>query len=197
MRRAMAGFVAFVGLALGSGCTFTHDVVQDYPQYLINNQGESHLPRTSAASTYALTPATRSHHYEFRSALAGYANLWVVAFGQLLEVTLQSRDVQLAFGGLTPPGAEDPQAGTLVFDLQSYAFEDMGAHVTLQVSHRRAGAELFSKLYTADGSSQGSKMFWGGAFAMKNAVQQSTKQALDDILRQLIADLNAREGPPR
>ena len=34
-------------------------------------------------------------------------------------------------------------------------------------------------------------MFWGGAFAMKNAVQQSTKLAIDNILRQLIADLNA------
>ena len=33
-------------------------------------------------------------------------------------------------------------------------------------------------------------MFWGGAFAQKNAVQQSTKLAIDEILRQLIADLN-------
>lgn len=33
-------------------------------------------------------------------------------------------------------------------------------------------------------------MFWGGVFAQKNAVQQSTKLALDEILRQLIADLN-------
>ena len=30
---------------------------------------------------------------------------------------------------------------------------------------------------------------------MKNAVQQSTKQAIDDILRQLIADLNAQSQP--
>ena len=66
-------------------------MVQDYPQYLINNQGASHLPTTAAASRYAWTPATRSHHYEFRSALAGHANLWVVAFGQLLDVTAITR----------------------------------------------------------------------------------------------------------
>jgi len=35
-------------------------------------------------------------------------------------------------------------------------------------------------------------MFWGGAFAQRNAVQQSTKHALDEILRQLITDLNAQ-----
>lgn len=31
-------------------------------------------------------------------------------------------------------------------------------------------------------------------FAMKNAVPQSTKLALDDILRHLISDLNAQAG---
>jgi len=32
-------------------------------------------------------------------------------------------------------------------------------------------------------------MFWGGGFAMKNAVQQSTKDAIDKVLTRLIADL--------
>ena len=35
-------------------------------------------------------------------------------------------------------------------------------------------------------------LFWGGVFAQKNAVQQSTKLALDEILRQLITDLNTQ-----
>lgn len=33
-------------------------------------------------------------------------------------------------------------------------------------------------------------MFWGGAFAQKNAVQQSTMQAINEILVRLIEDLN-------
>ena len=33
-------------------------------------------------------------------------------------------------------------------------------------------------------------MFWGGSFAMKNAIQQSTKLALDDILLEFIQDYN-------
>jgi hypothetical protein len=34
-------------------------------------------------------------------------------------------------------------------------------------------------------------MFFGGAFGMKNAVQQSTKAAMDNIMGQFIRDLNA------
>ena len=181
---------ATIALALASGCTIRHYVAEDYPQYLINNQGESHLP-SAAPSSYAIAPGTRSHSYEFRSGAAGYANLWVVQFGQMLDSSLQSRDVQAAFGRLTA-GAEDPRSGLLVFDLQGYEFSDMGAHVALRVTRRLGGATVFTKVYVSSGSTQGGKVFWGGVFAMKNAVQQSTKQAIDDILRQLIADLNAQ-----
>ena len=52
------------------------------------------------------------------------------------------------------------------------------------------GQALFSKAYQVEGQSQGGKMFWGGPFAMKNAIQQSTKLALDEILRDFIADYN-------
>jgi hypothetical protein len=76
--------VAVAALVL-SGCSIKHDVVKDYPQYLVNNQAESHLPATSAASSYLVTPATQAHHYEFRSAMAGYANVWVVEFGRMLD----------------------------------------------------------------------------------------------------------------
>ena len=55
---------------------------------------------------------------------------------------------------------------------------------------RRNGTDVFEKTYMVDGETQGAKMFWGGVFAMKNAVQSSTKVALDEIFRQLILDLN-------
>lgn len=174
-----------------SGCSIRHEVVNDYPQYLINNQGNSHLPTTSAASKYMIMPATQAHHYEFRSAMAGYANVWVVEFGRLLDDTMQSHDVQAAFGKLVKVQGSDASGGVLVFDLQNYTYADMGAHIILKVTYRRDGRDVFSKVYQADGQTQGGKMFWGGGFAMKNAVQQSTKLALDHILVQLINDLNA------
>jgi hypothetical protein len=173
------------------GCSIKHDVVKDYPQYLVNNQGESHLPTTTAASAYTVTPTTQAHHYEFRSGMAGYANVWVVEFGRLLDDTMQSHDVQAAFGKLLKVQDSDADGGLLIFDLQNYTYVELGAHVTLKVTYRRDGRDVFSKVYKADGTTQGGKMFWGGAFAMKNAVQQSTKLALDQILVQLIDDLNA------
>jgi len=183
--------VAAAALVL-SGCSIKHDVVKDYPQYLSNNQGQLQLPATSAASSYTVSPATQAHHYEFRSAMAGYANVWVVEFGRMLDDTLQSHDVQAAFGKLVKAQDGSVDDGLLVFDLQNYTYVELGAHVSLKVTYRHGGKDVFSKVYQADGTTQGGKMFWGGAFAMKNAVQQSSKLALDTILRQLVADLNAQ-----
>lgn len=97
MKKILAVLAVLMAL---SGCSIRHQVVKDYPQYLINGQGESKLPATNTASHYEITPSTAAHHYEFRSAMAGYANVWVVEFGKVLEATLQSQDVQKAFDGL-------------------------------------------------------------------------------------------------
>ena len=189
-------FVVAAAALVLSGCSIKHDVVKDYPQYLVNNQSASRLPTTSAASGYLVTPATQAHHYEFRSAMAGYANVWVVEFGRMLDDTLQSHDVQAAFGKLVKAQNGAATDGLLTFDLQNYTYAELGAHVSLKVTYHAAGKDVFEKVYKADGATQGGKMFWGGAFAMKNAVQQSSKLAIDSILRQLINDLNARAGTP-
>lgn len=103
--------------------------------------------------------------------------------------------MQRAFGGLRKiSDVSAASSSLLTFDLQRYTFEDFGAHVSLKISLSSSGKVLLSKTYTQDGVTQGGKMFWGGVFAQKNAVQQSTKLALDEILRQLIADLNAQTG---
>ena len=175
-----------------SACSIQHVIEQDYPQYLINNTGSANLPRTDKASEYLLTPNTQQHRYEFRAVATGYANLWIVEFGKMLDDTLMSTDVQNAFGALKKVSdSSGDSKGLLIFDLQSYTFEDFGAHISLKISLSRSGEVVFSKIYTQDGRTQGGKMMWAGAFGQKNAVQQSTKFALDEILRQLISDLNS------
>ncbi|WP_207951748.1 hypothetical protein [Pseudomaricurvus alcaniphilus] len=110
----------------------------------------------------------------------------------MLDDTLKSADVQAAFGRLEKVNeAGNGLGGTLTFDLRNYTFQDFGAHIELKVSLSRGGKSIFENTYTQDGKTQGGKMFWGGAFAQKNAVQQSTKLAIDEILRRLITDLNA------
>jgi hypothetical protein len=188
-------FIAAAILALTTGCTITRPVTDDYTQYLGNNKGSSNLPSARVAEQYYLSPATQAHRYEFRSAMAGQANLWVVEFGKVLDATMQSADVVAALGTMSKAGSEQGSKGnTLVFNLKSYTFADHGAHVELEIGVRNAQGEVFRKSYRADGATQGAKMFWGGAFGMKNAVQQSTKIAMDNIMGQFIRDLNATPG---
>jgi hypothetical protein len=122
--------------------------------------------------------------------MTGYANNWVVDFGQMLDTTLQSKDVQGAFRRLEKRDAGGT-GNLIVFDLVAYSFSEFGAHVELKVTVQRDGVTPLVKTYRADGVTQGGKMFFAGVFGMKNAIQQSTKYSVDKILVALITDLNS------
>ena len=189
--RALAcDIVSALVILSASACTIHHNIAQDYPQYLINNEGGANRSKTSSASEYLLTPDTQQHRYEFRAEVTGYGNLWIVEFGKMLDATMMSIEVQKAFGTLKKVSSQSvASGGLLIFELEKYTFEDYGAHISLKISLSQMGKVVFSKTYVQDGKTQGWKMFFGGVFSQRNAVQQSTKLALDEILRQLIADL--------
>jgi hypothetical protein len=187
--RALA---AFLYATLLGACTITHMIEEDYPQYLATTSGSSNLPKTDKASTYYLTPHTQDSKYEFRAVMSGPGNVWVVEFGKMLDDTLKSADVQAAFGSLQKVSTPSSSGRLLIFDLEQYTFEDFGAHISLKISLSVSGKTVFEKVYKQDGKSQGGKVFWGGGFAQRNAVQQSTKLALDEIIRRLIDDLNSQ-----
>jgi hypothetical protein len=168
-------------------------VERDYPDYLKNNAGESQLPATNKANQYYLSTETRSFNYKFRSAMTGVANLWIVEIGKMLDDTLKSADVQSAFRTLNAVNSASAPGTTLTFELQNYAFHDFSAHISMNIKLMKNGVIVFEKNYTQDGPTQAGKMFFGGVFAQKNAVQQSTRLALDKILRQLITDLNQQQ----
>lgn len=192
MRTLIQVMIAALAILSVTGCTISHHVAKDYPQYLANNSGRSNLPTTDKVAEYGLASSTQQHRYQFRAAVTGYANLWIVEFGQMLDAAMMSADVQRAFDGISKvPDTKAAEGDLLVFSLQHYSFEDFGAHIVLAVSVVTSDGIAFEKTYAQAGKSQGGKMFWGGAFAQKNAVQQSTKLALDEILGQLIVDLNA------
>ncbi|SFG92244.1 hypothetical protein SAMN05518865_12327 [Duganella sp. CF458] len=181
--------IVSAALALTTACSVNRPVADDYGTYLGNNVKTGNLPSARIADRYYLPPATQAHRYEFKSVMGGYANTWVVEFGKVLDATMRSSDVVAALGSVSKAGNDKSGSGnTLVFELQRYTFEDHGAHLELAISIRNAKGEVFRKVYDADGRTQGGKMFWGGAFAMKNAVQQSTKLAMDDILVRFIRD---------
>lgn len=82
---------------MSAGCA--HVVTDDYDRYLVNNKGTA-FPTAKYKAEYSIDKTTLEHEYKFGSAMAGAANTWIVKFGDLLEKTMQSEDVQKAFGGI-------------------------------------------------------------------------------------------------
>jgi hypothetical protein len=180
-------------VVLATGCSINHPIAEDYNQYLVNNEGSNTLPKTELEADYSINKETISHRYEFRAATVGYANLWIVEFGKILDQTLKSKDVQDAFGRLEESVGKNSGEGNLVsFTLESYEFKEYHAYVSLNIVFSNSGNVVLEKTYQAEGRSQGGKMFWGGVFAMKIATQQSTKLALDKILGDFIQDINKK-----
>jgi hypothetical protein len=182
----MKALVLMVVLALASGCATV--VTDDYKGYLQNNQGQQ-LPALGYDAQYVITPNTKTHSIQIQSGMAGIGNSWEVKFGTVLEETLHSADVQKAFTSLKESSGADKGVRVITFDLNSYDFSSHRAKVKITISAAKDGKTILQKMYQAEGISQGGKMFWGGGMAMKNAVQQSTKSAMDTILTSFLSDL--------
>ena len=186
-------WLLLMSVALSTGCAIKRPVSEDYNQYLLNNDSQSELPTTDLEAKYLLDSKTINHKYEFRSAKAGIANVWVVEFGKMLDETLKANYVKEAFGKLEQVEGNNNSEGNLIsFSLESYQFKDNRASVSLNISLSKGSGEILNKTYHSTGKTQGAKMFWGGVFAMKNATQQSTKLAIDKILTEFIQDINVK-----
>ena len=180
---------------LSSGCSINHPIAKDYGQYLLNNETQSTLPNTDFETDYTIDEKTKKHRYEFRAATVGYANLWIVEFGKILDETLKANYVKNAFGRFEEnTGGIDNSGNLVLFSLENYEFSGFQAHVTLNIIIYNNQKEILNKNYHSDGKSQGGKMFWGGVFGMKNATQQSTKLAIDEILGDFIEDVKAKQA---
>jgi hypothetical protein len=188
MKAPLALLVILLAL-FSSGCATQVD--EDYSNYLANNQGRVIFPRIDMPAQYYLDEETANHSVEIKSWMALILNSWAVRMGEILDATLQGHDMQNAFDSLSKTDSEnDTDELTLLFHLNKYQFANFHAFIDLRIEARRNGNQLLSKRYTASGKSQGLKMFWGTGFAMKNAIQQSTKLALDEILANFLNDLN-------
>jgi hypothetical protein len=183
----------FISLIIFQSCA--HHVAKDYQQYLLNNQGRYKFEESDIEAYYYLTSDTEEHDYRFRAWSVGYAQLWVVNFGDMLESQLNSRDIQQAFKKLRKQyNAKNEKDVLLIFKLNHYDFSVFGAHVDLRIIAKENNINLIDKSYKADGRTQAGKMWGGGPFAMKHAIQNSTWFAINDILTELIHDLNSIKG---
>lgn len=185
MQRALITLA--MAVLLCSGC---HHVASDYGAYLAKHPASPTFLKVPVAAEYAIDEATLQHRTTIRSGLAGQGNRWIVEFGQMLEQTMASNEVRAAFAQLSKAGANaDPALVHLALELVDYQVSGMAAHVRLHVVISKQGATLIDKIYIADGPPQAGKVAWGGAFAMRNALHVSTKQAMDVMLREVLIDV--------
>ena len=188
MKASLALLVILLALS-SAGCATQVD--EDYSKYLANNQGRVIFPQVDKSAQYYLDEETANHSVEIKSWMAGIANSWTVRMGEILDTTMQGQDMQNAFDSLSKTDNDkDTDELILLSHLNKYPFADFHAFIDLRIEARHNGNQLLSERYTANGKSQGGKMFWGGGIAMKNAIQQSTKLALDEILANFLNDLN-------
>lgn len=174
---------------LAGGCA--HDVTFDRPPgYAVAT------PKQDAAVIAVIDRATLENRVAIRSFMTGIAHSWEAQPGDMLR---QVADIELPqmFSSyeLTETFKERPGAMTLMLTIPSYRFEDFRARITVKVTAYGEGKrQLLEQTYSAEGDTQGGKMFWGGAFAMKSAIRQSSFDAFKKIFIQMRQDLvNAAE----
>ena len=135
---------------------------------------------------------TLSRKVSIRSFMTGIVHSWDAQPGEMLK---QVADIELpqVFSGYqfaTAAPADSARRVVLILSVPEYRFEAFHAYYTVKATARGPGGQsLLDKTYHAEGEAQGGKMFWGGAFAMKSAVRQSSLDALKKIFGELRADL--------
>lgn len=186
--RKIFTITTLVLIALTTGCSINHPVAKDYDQHLVKYGSETTLPKSEMEAEYLIGNKTENHNYQFRAATVGYAHVWIVEFGKILDKTVNSNYVQSAFGKLDKGTGKN---GNLVeFELESFEFKNYRAYTALNIKVLNSGSEIFNKTYRSEGGSQGGQMWGAGPFGMKNATLKSTKQSIDKILEQFISDVN-------
>src|SRR5216684_146940 len=110
-----------------TGCSIQHVIEKDYPQYLAKNPTEPPVNKPQNKAVYTLTQPTLNHRTEFRAATAGYANLWIVEFGKMLDESLKSTPYSPFF-------STDSSPLKVEFDLQKYEFKNFQTYLTMKVT---------------------------------------------------------------
>lgn len=162
---------------------------QDYGNYLNKNKGKAQLTKRNIGTGYYLTENTVAHSKKITSWTTGIGNSWEIKFQEVVDATLKSDDYTKALGKLEKHTSESKKGRYLRVNLVDYDFRDHRAFIDLKLEVINNGKSIFSKVYSSKGRSQGGKMFWAGAMGMKNAIQQSTMFAVNEIFEKFTAEL--------
>ncbi len=128
------------------------------------------------------------------SALAGGANSWDAMPGlmlkQVADVELPQMFKKYKLTDSLDDAFQDHSELYLLMTVPRYEFKDFHAFFTIGlVAYNQSKKIVLERTYNEEGSTQGAKMFWGGAFGMKSAVRQSSLLALKTIFKKIRKDL--------
>lgn len=148
-----------------------------------------------------IAPETIAQGKQIHSIMTGAAHTWEARPGEMLNQIAEVEFPQMFRYYRVASAYAEPQEGakrlTVELLLQHYDFSDFHATVVVQAKAYSSGhVQLFDKSYREEGDTQGAKMFWGGAFAMKSAIRQSSYDAYKKAFAKLRTDLAAALARP-
>jgi hypothetical protein len=186
----IARLVALLVLAVSTTGCITHRVTFQDARYVT----DAH--KNNASVVAVIDQDTLTRKVVIHSVMTGIGNNWEAEPGDMLkqvvdiELPQMFSDYQFSTKDQAPSGTGPGLV--LGLSVSAYRFADFHAQITVNaVCKARDGRMLFEKSYDAAGSPQGGKMFFGGAFAMKSAVRQSSLAAYKEIFVKLRGDVQA------
>ena len=176
--------LVFVVLCLLSGGCINHSIAFQDLSYSIP------FPEKHDAGLTVVIDDELEREVRIKSAMTGMAHNWnarpVTMLKQVADIEFPQMFSNYGVGGSAAGG----ESIELSLSVPLYTFANMQATMSVRAVAKSAdGNELFDRTYTDSGKTQGGKMFWGGAFAMKSAIRQSSLDALKAIFIELRADL--------
>jgi hypothetical protein len=185
---SMARLFSVMALAvLATGC-ISHPVTFQDAKYVT----DAH--KNNASIVAVIDQNTLSKKVTIHSFTTGIGNNWDALPGDMLK---QVADIELPqmfgeyqFSTKDPAPSGSGPGVVLALTLPDYKFANYHAYITVNaVCKARDGHLLFEKSYQQEGNAQAGKMVFGGAFAMKSAVRQSSLQAYRQIFTELRGDM--------
>ena len=192
MKIVHAGLAAL--MLVGAGCA--HQVTFDRPAEYTISASRQEVGVTAVIDQNTLTNKVviRTFGVVIGMFMIPIAHTWEVEPGDMLK---QVADIELpqmfsryelanAYGEPAP----GPRWIVLELTIPSYQFEEFRAKVSVTASaYDRGRRQLLQKTYSAEGETQGAKMYWAGAFGMKSAIRQSSLDAYKKVFAEIRSDL--------